>query len=105
MVTKKKSAKAPKRAKAVPSLSHEETVRAILRPCKGPLRDGYREKINGALAKGDRLGASKLDAEGREGCGYDVTTLILKAGLDGELHESDCPQCGLRLTWRAPRFD
>lgn len=101
---KAKSAKAAKRT-TIPSLSHEDTVRAVPRTCKGPLKDGYRAKIDAALAKGDRQGSSRLDTEGRAGCGLDVNDLILKAGLDGEEHSQDCPKCGQTLTWRAPRFD
>ena len=104
MPTKKKSAKAAKKD-APGALSPEATVRAVPRTCKGPLAQGYREKIDAALFKGDRTGASRLDAEGRAACGQDVNELILKAGLDGEEHEQECPSCGVLLSWRAPRFD
>jgi hypothetical protein len=93
-----------KAAQAERSLSPEQTVRAIRRTCKGPLRKGYRELINAALEKNDRVRASELDAEGREGCDQDVNDLIIKGGLDGKEHDAACPRCKQKISWRAPRF-
>ena len=104
MVTKKKSAKAAKQGAPEP-LSPEETVRAVSRTCRGPIAPDMAKKRDAALANGDRQGASALDAGGRPGCGQDVNELIVKAGLDGQEHESACPKCGVLLSWRAPSFE
>jgi len=102
MATKRKAAKTEAQPKP---LSPEQTVRAVSRTCRGPLKSGYRERIDQALAKGDRAGASRIDAEGRPGCGQDVNDLIVKGGLDGKEHEAACPKCRVSLTWTAPHFN
>ncbi len=39
-----------------------------------------------------------------QGCGWDLNEEILKHPFDGAEHMTDCPQCGIEISWKAPVF-
>jgi len=88
-------------------LTKEELIEResqVSRRCRGPLKEGAREKINELMAKGtaeDTEAAKNLDAASRKRCGYDMNEVFLKGPLDGEDHEYTCPNCGVKGTYRA----
>lgn len=83
----------------------EAHVRAIARTCRGGLPPKIREKVNSLLDEGKDVAARTLDRASRPNCGYDFNETILAGDLDGEVHEYECPDCGVKGIYRAPLFD
>lgn len=46
--------------------------------------------------RGDRIG---------RGCGWDLNEEIIKHPFDGGEHVTECPNCGISISWKAPVFD
>lgn len=79
-------------------------------PCLGPFKKDFdpadtRAKINALRNEGRDEDASVLSAAARDYCGYDLTEVFAKGPFDGELHEYECPRCGLVGEYRAAHFN
>ena len=80
-----------------------EMDRQVGRRCRGPLKEGAREQVNFLLGEGKNEEAMDLDASSRKRCNYDLNQIFLAddAPLDGEEHDFECPQCGVKGKYRA----
>jgi len=84
---------------------HDEAIRATGRRCRGTLSKEVREKVNKLLGEGNLAEARQTDRAGRSGCGADFNDIIAAGSLDGKTHEYECPKCGLKGEYTAPKFD
>ena len=99
--------------------AEEIIVRSVGRKCRGrigsklkPSKDNadaleavLRKEIVEALNDNDDIRARAIDNISRAECGYDFNDTIMSSPLDGKEQAYVCPRCGVKGTYRAPKFD
>ncbi len=85
----------------IAGLAEEATVLAPFTVHARPVHEGDWESLQRAALPLIRL---RGDTVG-QGCGWDLNEEIVKHPFDGAEHETDCPNCGHSISWKAPVFD
>jgi hypothetical protein len=81
-----------------------EVIRSIERRCLGTIPGEARERVIELLQAGDDENARRLNRAARAGCAADFNDIIVEGPWDGQEHDYQCPACGQRGRYRAPRF-
>ena len=81
-------------------LAEEASVLAPFKVHHRPVIEGNWESLQRAALPLIRL---RGDTVG-QGCGWDLNEEIVKHPFDGAEHETECPNCGISMSWKAPVF-
>ena len=85
----------------IAGLAEEATAIAPFTVHSRPVKEGDWESLQRAALPLIRL---RGDTVGK-GCGWDLNEEIVLHPFDGAEHVTECPNCGISMSWKAPVFD